>query len=90
MYDHLHHTSQLYDYLHHTGVWWAFISILSPPYTGVWWAFISMTTVGYGDKAPRTIAGRIFSIIWILGGIVVFCIIAGSITTIIIDANREG
>ena len=46
-----------------------------------------MTTVGYGDKSPRSCVGRIFSIFWILAGIVIFCIVAGDITSIIINAS---
>ena len=46
-----------------------------------------MTTVGYGDKAPKSIAGRIFSIIWILSGIVIFSVISGEITRIIMEAS---
>ena len=48
-----------------------------------------MTTVGYGDKSPRSISGRIFSILWISFGIVIFCIIAGEIMTIIMNANAK-
>ena len=46
-----------------------------------------MTTVGYGDKSPRSLGGRLFSFVWILLGIVIFGIISGEITTIIIEAN---
>ena len=46
-----------------------------------------MTTVGYGDKAPKSIGGRIFSIIWILAGIVIFCIMSGEVTRIIMEAS---
>ena len=31
---------------------------------GLWWAAVTLTTVGYGDKAPRTRAGRLLGIIW--------------------------
>ena len=56
-------------------------------FEGVWWSFISMTTVGYGDKTPKSILARVFSVIWILTGIVVFGIFSGELTTSIIQLN---
>ncbi|WP_320044731.1 ion channel [uncultured Desulfobacter sp.] len=32
--------------------------------SGFWWSAVTMTTVGYGDKAPRTVAGRFVGLIW--------------------------
>ena len=46
-----------------------------------------MTTVGYGDIAPKSIRARIFSILWILGGIILFSILSGKLTTVILEAN---
>ena len=46
-----------------------------------------MTTVGYGDKTPRSIAGRCFSVAWILAGIIVFNILAGELTSVIMQAK---
>ena len=56
-------------------------------FEGVWWSFISMTTVGYGDKAPKSCKARIFSIIWILIGITIFSLITASMTNIITTAE---
>jgi ABC-type amino acid transport substrate-binding protein len=39
--------------------------------SGVWWSAVTMTTVGYGDKAPRTVAGRILALIWMFAAIII-------------------
>jgi ABC-type amino acid transport substrate-binding protein len=33
-----------------------------------WWSLVTVTTVGYGDKTPKTHRGRAFAIIWIIFG----------------------
>jgi len=38
---------------------------------GIWWSAVTMTTVGYGDKAPKTALGRLFSIIWMFTAVIV-------------------
>ena len=49
-----------------------------------------MTTVGYGDRVPRSIAGRCFSVAWIIAGIIVFNVIAGELTSAIMQAKMVG
>jgi len=39
-------------------------------FDGLWWSAVTMTTVGYGDKAPKSRLGRVIAIIWMLTAIV--------------------
>ena len=36
---------------------------------GLWWAAVTMTTTGYGDKTPRSFAGRAVAIVWMFSSI---------------------
>jgi len=38
---------------------------------GFWWAAVTMTTVGYGDKSPRTLGGRLVALVWMFAAIIV-------------------
>jgi ABC-type amino acid transport substrate-binding protein len=48
---------------------------------GFWWAAVTMTTVGYGDKAPKTLAGRILATIWMFTAIIIISSFTASITS---------
>ena len=37
---------------------------------GVWWSAVTLTTVGYGDKAPKTFWGKIAALLLMFGGLV--------------------
>ena len=58
-------------------------------FEGIWWSFISMTTVGYGDKIPRTIIARLFAIGWIVIGITLFSIVTAMLTSEIFEAHAN-
>jgi ABC-type amino acid transport substrate-binding protein len=41
------------------------------PAAGFWFSAVTMTTVGYGDKAPVTAAGRSIALVWMFASIVI-------------------
>jgi polar amino acid transport system substrate-binding protein len=48
---------------------------------GVWWAMVTMATVGYGDKAPKTMGGRFTAFLWMIFSIVFIASFTANITT---------
>lgn len=46
-----------------------------------WWSAVTMTTVGYGDKAPRTLGGRIIGLIWMFAAIIIISSFTASIAS---------
>ncbi|PFX17440.1 Receptor-type tyrosine-protein phosphatase F [Stylophora pistillata] len=52
---------------------------------GFWWSFITCTTLGYGDKIPRTFLGRLFGIAWTLFGLVMMWFLVADMTNALIS-----
>lgn len=50
-------------------------------FAGFWWAMVTMTTVGYGDLAPRTVGGRIVGMVWMLAALLIVSFFTASITS---------
>ncbi len=48
---------------------------------GFWWAAVTMTTVGYGDKAPLTIPGRLVGLVWMFASIITISAFTAGIAT---------
>jgi len=46
-----------------------------------WWSAVTMTTVGYGDKSPKTVGGRIVGLIWMFTAIVIISGFTASIAS---------
>jgi len=50
-------------------------------WNGLWWSAVTMTTVGYGDKTPKTVGGRIVGLIWMFAAIILISSITAGITS---------
>lgn len=55
--------------------------------SGFWWAAVTMTTVGYGDKAPATLAGRIVALVWMFAGLIMVASFTAAITSSLTVSN---
>lgn len=49
--------------------------------SGFWWSAVTMTTVGYGDKSPKTLGGRIIGLLWMFTAIILISSFTAAITT---------
>ena len=57
---------------------------------GIWWAAVTMTTVGYGDKAPKTFGGRTVAILWMFASIILISSFTAAITTSLTMGELRG
>jgi voltage-gated potassium channel len=55
----------------------------------LWWAIVTLTTTGYGDAVPHTVAGRMLAGTVMVSGILVFALWAGILATGYADEMRR-
>jgi ABC-type amino acid transport substrate-binding protein len=62
--------------------------------SGIWWAAVTMTTVGYGDKVPKSLGGRSIALIWMFASLVLVSVFTGTVASIMtvkgLDADVKG
>lgn len=48
---------------------------------GLYWAVVTMTTVGYGDKTPKTPLGRLVAVVWMLSSVALVSLLSASLVS---------
>lgn len=54
-----------------------------------WWSAVTMTTVGYGDKSPRTFGGRFVGLIWMFLAIIMISSLTAGIASSLTVQNIQ-
>jgi len=55
----------------------------------MWWAVATLSTVGYGDVYPVTVAGRLFTFVILILGLSVVSVPSGLLASALVKAPRE-
>jgi len=56
----------------------------------LWWTLVTMTTVGYGDMVPVTVAGRVIGVLCMIGGPVLMVSLVSIIGVAVYDKWTKG
>lgn len=57
--------------------------------TALWWAVVTSTTVGYGDVAPITPAGRAIAVVLMIVGIAVLSVLTANIASLFVEQDVQ-
>ncbi len=50
---------------------------------GLWWSAVTMTSVGYGDKTPKTLLGRSVALVWMFVSVALLASFTAGITSLL-------
>lgn len=57
--------------------------------TALWWAVVTSTTVGYGDVAPITPAGRAIAVVLMIVGIALLSIVTANVASMFVEQDVQ-
>lgn len=58
-------------------------------FQGFWWSAVTMTTVGYGDKSPRSFGGRFIGFVWMFLAIIMISSLTAGIASSLTMQNMQ-
>lgn len=58
-------------------------------FDAIWWAITTMTTVGYGDKYPVTVEGKLVAMVLMVTGVGLFGVLTGLFARLFIDTELK-
>ncbi|MDB6019303.1 MAG: ion transporter [Pedosphaera sp.] len=64
-------------------------SNIKTPGDALWWAFTTVTTVGYGDKYPVTMEGRMVAVVLMIAGVGLFATFTGFISSFFLESAQK-
>ena len=64
-------------------------SNIKTPFDAIWWAVSTITTVGYGDKYPVTVEGKLVAIVLMVAGVGLFGVLTGLFARLLVEPELK-
>lgn len=58
-------------------------------FDSLWWTIVTISTVGYGDRVPNTVAGRLVAIATMFVGVATMWVVTGRVASFILERQMK-